>query len=439
MDLKRLKERTVLLVALTAFCWFSTFSHCRAEGKKENQSSFELSGSFRLRFEELDYYSIKQYGTGTHDGLLLWRTRVNARFKNGNNSSFLQLQDNRFTRSLLSVNDFPTCCPYQNFLDIRQAYYERKVDNKGGWSFRIGRQAIFYRDNRIFGPGDWGNTGRYTWDGLKLSKQIGSFDVDFLSAKRILYDPRHFDDEHYDFNMVAVYAHAGTNKQARDYFYVCKDDDEPVIGESGSGTSRRHTVGFHRRASKGLYDSSCTVALQFGDYGADSVRAYGLHLGTRVKINTIKGLHLGLDYALASGDSNPVDGKAETFDGVFGAVDKYYGRMNLFSWMNIEDLQFTVSSKPNNKWQIDTSLHWFHLNEDKDAWYYRTGKPVGRDRTGLSGDYVGRELDFLARVKMSKRFELLAGRCHFKAGTFPKNLGFDKDSDWTFLQMTYRF
>jgi len=36
-------------------------------------------------------------------------------------------------------------------------------------SFKAGRQRIFYGDKRIFGPEQWGNTGRWIWDAIKFS------------------------------------------------------------------------------------------------------------------------------------------------------------------------------------------------------------------------------------------------------------------------------
>ncbi len=37
---------------------------------------------------------------------------------------------------------------------------------------KAGRQSVSYADNRVFGPGNWGNVGRYWWDVVKLTLDI---------------------------------------------------------------------------------------------------------------------------------------------------------------------------------------------------------------------------------------------------------------------------
>ena len=431
----------MIVLSTTLFCVFyvtGLSTSCLAN-EKSHPLKIRVGGSVRLRFEELDNFNIKKFGSGTHDGFLLWRTRIDSQFSKGKDHLYLQIQDNRFTNSDFSVDDFPDKCPYQNFLDLRQAYFERKSSAENSWELRLGRQAICYRDNRIFGPGDWGNTGRYTWDGLKIQKKTCQKSVDFLVAKRILYDPRYFDNEHYDFTTLACYVQDERNEGASDLFWLYKNDENDIRGENGIGPERRHTLGFYKTIEKQYWNFESTFTFQIGEHGADSVKAHGMHIGVKFKPSSIKNLTLGIDYAMASGDSSPADGKVETFDGVFGAVDKYYGRMNLVSWMNIENWQFTLSTKLRKTMHFSASAHWFHLNEEKDCWYYRTGKPVAGDPLGLSGDYIGREIDLILKWQITSELELLAGKCHFSAGTFAKNMGSYESAGWSFIQLTSRF
>ena len=60
-------------------------------------------------------------------------------------------------------------------------------------------------------------------------------------------------------------------------------------------------------------------------------------------MKVIKSLNLkiGLGYTYASGD-DPNTSKRETFDGAFGASDKYYGRLNLMSWSNLKDYELFI-------------------------------------------------------------------------------------------------
>jgi hypothetical protein len=52
-----------------------------------------------------------------------------------------------------------TMNPNEEFFEIYDAYLEYNQILKD-LTVKLGRQKIFYGDSRIFGPGEWGNTGR---------------------------------------------------------------------------------------------------------------------------------------------------------------------------------------------------------------------------------------------------------------------------------------
>ena len=56
--------------------------------------------------------------------------------------------------------DFPASSSIVDTLDIRQFYVEWLRIGGRPLGFKVGRQQISYGDQRVFGPGNWGNTGR---------------------------------------------------------------------------------------------------------------------------------------------------------------------------------------------------------------------------------------------------------------------------------------
>lgn len=393
--------------------------------------TLDLGGSVRVRFEDQRGFNAKSYGATLDDSFLLERTRIDLdwRFR-PRERLFVQLQDNRVHGCDLVLADFTGASPYQDLLDLRQAYVDRKAPARGGWGYRLGRQAISYRDGRVFGPGDWGNTGRYAWDSLGLRLHTDVLDLDVFAAQRILFEPRDFDEKHHPYHVYAAYGRHGSDDAARDVFYVVKQDSEEL---------ERHSLGGFYRQRQGSIEVEGTMVLQLGSEGADDVRALGWHLGTGGTLPGRRQTRLGVDWTVGSGDEDPADGIAGTFDGVFGVVAKYYGRMNLFCWMNLQDLQVSVATTPRPGVRLTVDLHWFHLDEASDAWYYCTGTSVARDATGASGDYLGRELDAVLVWKARKDLELQAGRAHFAPGTFARNQGKGQGADWSFLQATWSF
>lgn len=129
----------------------------------------DLGASLRLRHEYQSGFDVRRYEPGTTDHFLLARVMLdlNLRF-DSERRVFLQLRDAHAPGTRLERSDFRRSNPVEDILDIRQAYFEwRKI---GGTSLglKFGRQQISYGDQRIFGPGLWGNTGRNAWDAAML-------------------------------------------------------------------------------------------------------------------------------------------------------------------------------------------------------------------------------------------------------------------------------
>ncbi|VBB45461.1 conserved hypothetical protein [uncultured Desulfatiglans sp.] len=410
----------------------------RLKGIELGPGKLDLSANVRFRYEYMDQFNIQTYGTGRDDEVLLTRVRINLGYRLPQKAMFfVQLQDARFFLSDLDKDDFGRSCPYLNELDLRQAFMEWREIGKSPLGFKVGRQAIKYGDNRIFGPGDWGNVGRYTWDAGKLLWQSKSVDVDVFAGERIFYLKDEFDDEHYPYKAYAAYAQIKAVPDNKlDLFYVVKyDSDETTKGESGLGDLLVQTVGFYAKGKWNRLDYASTFAYQFGDYGQDSVRAFGFNVEGGYTFPAPWKPRLAAALSYASGDDDPKDGRHGTFDGVFGAIDLYYGRMNLFSWMNLVDLQVGVGVKPAEKMKLSLDYHHFRLAEDRDAWYYCTGKKMRWDPTGSSGSELGDEIDLIWKYQVCPRIGLMAGCAGFYPGEFVEKTGSHEDAYWAFGQI----
>lgn len=267
-------------------------------------------------------------------------------------------------------------CPYWDYMDLRQAYVERLPGESSPLGFKVGRQAISYADNRVWGPGEWGNVGRYTWDAAKLIVDVPPARIDFIFGDRIKYDPAGFDGDHYQFHAYGVYA---------------------------------------------------------------TVEAYGANARLGYTFDVPWKLRIGAEVSYGSGDPNPGSGRYQTFDGLFGAVDSMYGRMNLFSWKNLHDYQASLSIKPTKKVALSLDWHFFRLDKAKDAWYYCNGRPQREDPTGAAGTELGHEIDLIAKYKCSEHLDFQTGYAHFFPGRFIRRTGPSPDADWVFVQLVYGF
>jgi hypothetical protein len=407
-------------------------------------SRLDIGGSLRYRYEHQENFNIKRYADPLRpdDDLVLQRFRLDFDFHlNDRADAYVELQDARAFGSDFTIEDFVLGCPYWNYFDLRQAYVEwhRLVDTALG--FKIGRQSISYADNRIWGPGEWGNVGRYSWDAVKVYWETRRAKIDFIFGDRIRYLPTDFDSEHFNFHAYGIYASMKELPCTLDLFWIRKASREGYVVNAQGQTADVdvNTVGLyfdghpHER-----WRCRGTLAHQFGSHNGAGVSAYGANVRLARIWSQSRKVTTAFEYSYASGDSSPGEGSFQTFDGVFGAIDMMYGRMNLVSWQNLHDYQFQIAFVPRNKTRIVLDWHLFYLDKAEDAWYYCSGRPQRRDPTGASGTQLSQEIDLVARYKHSPQLDLQAGYAHFFPGAFIRNTGPSPDADWFFFQFQYK-
>lgn len=406
-----------------------------------------LDFSERVRYEHYDNFTIKGYGTDENDHLMLMRTRVGVEYRlnppaDGTAPRFyVQFQDARHWLSDLDRNDFPHTCPYFDQCDLRQAFVEWRHIGGGPLGLKAGRQSVSYADNRVFGPGNWGNVGRYWWDVVKLTLDTAPAAIDFLYGRRVISEPVSPNDRHYDFDMVGVYAQAKNLPFDLHGFYVLRHNDHgDVRGERGTGDRRTHSLGLYLDGTAGRWDYGATAVGQFGEFGGDDICAFGGNARLGYTFDAPWKPRLGAEFSYASGDGDPADGRHETFDGVFGAVDCLYGRMNMFSWKNLEDYRLSASISPLAGLKLSVDYHVLRLASDNGAWYWCNCKPMRRTPGGGAGRTVGSEIDVVARWKINAHWDLMAGYGHFFPGSYIESTGGNAGhADWVFTQVTFTF
>ncbi len=397
----------------------------------------------RARYESFGGYNVKGYALADRDQVLLLRTRVDLDYRldppaaSSTFRLFVQMQDARDWLSDLGHDDFAGSNPFYDVTELRQGFVTWQGIGATSLKLQLGRQNISYADNRVFGPGEWGNVGRYWWDAARLTVPVGATQLELLYGQRVVSEPESFNDQHHGFEMAAAYAHIGGLPLRLDAFYVLRLDDHELRGEHGIGEETRHSTGVSFEGDRGAWDFRGTLVAQLGSSGGDDIRTLGGNLRAGYTFPTRWRPWLAAEVSYASGDADPDDGHRGTFDGVFGAIDKVYGRMNFFSWKNLEDYQLSASARPYGRLQLLLELHLFRLAAAGDAWYWASGNQMRRDPTGGSGRTVGTELDLVVTWTLSENLGLFAGYCHFVPGEFVRNTGDDPRADWTFLQLTW--
>ena len=445
-----------ILAVLSVVLLFQGFlGHGIAQSQEEKLT---FGANIRFRYEFQDNFNQLYYGDNpkrgaSNDGFLLGRFRAGFDYKPYKNihlSLWMQdsevwdiaLPDSAFYKGNFGMEHNPN----KDRWELWDTYLEIKELSGLPLSFKGGRQRIFYGDKRIFGPGEWGNTGRWIWDAIKFSYKFKGGFVDPYYGRTQLHEPNEFSFSHrHGFESGGFYSHFELPEKffhiVLEPFFMTKDDDHNRYkGEDQRmGNLDSYYWGFRtcRKDIKG-FDYDLTFISQRGDFSHDDIKAYGYHLLLAYNFKNINiKPRISIEYSFGSGDSNPNDGDHETFDGAFGARDKMYGRMNLFHWKNIEDVQINLEIKPKKWLYLKAEFHKFWLAEKEDAWYLNAKEY--RDKTGSSGDEVGRELDILAMFNLSKKNQIQLGFGHFWPDEFANKQASHKEANWVFFQWMYKF
>jgi hypothetical protein len=437
---RKILSKALVVVFSTAFLWSEVSGDTNNE-QPEKTKLLSIGGTYRLRGELQDGFNIRSYGTGTREDYLLSRLRLDIDLRlSANFHIHAQIQDARTLGLSFSDKDFADANnPYHDPFDINQLYFEYSPAKTV--SLKIGRQAISYGDRRVFGPGDWGNTGRYAWDAVRIEINEKSFTSHWLVGRFVLHDPDRWPNA--SAPGPTAYASYNTIKSLPfllGVFYVHKYDGRgSTKGEKGAGNLSSHSAGFRIDGQGGRWDYSAMFVGQVGKWGPDDLKAFGLAFSLGYTFAISWKPHLMIQYILGSGDKDPEDGIHGTFDGLFSGADTVlYGWMNLFFWQNLREFRVDLVLTPTETFTFRGEYHYFTLDDAKDAWYYPS-RAVRRDTTGSSGRLLGHEVDLTVRKKITGWLEVLSGVCFFLPGEYVKKTGQSPAAKWFFLEATFYF
>lgn len=460
----------------------------------ETPPRFRLDGQIRTRYEYFSPFSYTPAGVEQSDDAVFLRTRLGATFHPHELvAARIQLQDSRIwgeEGSNTATQPVGSVTTSIDNVDVHQAYVDlphlfQDALGKGALAFRLGRQELSYGDQRLVSPLDWSNVGR-AWDAARLiidpPEAPGNLKIDLFAS--IIRDTVSSNTGGGPTGVSSV-----DEKQGFHGLYAAFEDIRPAqqwTWTDGSGASRpvlgRHqfdlysfyrdladgaftaedsqrgdvdevTLGLRaagelgRTASGSGLDYSGEFAQQLGSFAGDDINAYGYAVTSGY---TLAGgalgeskMRLGLEFDHGSGDSDPDDGKHETFDPLFPFGHNFQGIQDTFSWKNGQDLAVHWRLNPpasTRVLEVEGQFHLFWLTEEKDGWFNAGLAQIRRDATGASGRFVGSEIDFQVKYALVPQVAIIwAGYAHFFPGEFVRDTGKSPDRDFVFAQLGVNF
>jgi hypothetical protein len=401
----------------------------------ENTATYlRLGGQVRVRGEAWENFG---FAVDEDDAFLLLRLRAHADLHLGEavrifvegKSATATDRDLPGGRRTLDVDE----------LDLQNAFVDLAHD-LAGWraTLRLGRQELSYGAQRLVSPLDWSNTRR-TWDGARIITRREDWRVDAFATRPVAieqYSLNEPDDDQAFYGVYAAYAPTG-GKQGVDLYWLRLDRDELPGGDE-----ERATVGARGYTVCPLtgVDVEGEAGWQYGDAGSRDIEAWFAAVTAGY---TWSGLAIkpraAIGYDMASGDDDPGDGTAGTFNQLFPLGHAYLGYLDVLGRQNITDFHQSVSWWPvPGAVQIKIDHHVFHRAETADAAYNVGGGVLREGDAGTSSD-LGRELNLTLTWKRDRHTMLTAGYGRFWTGTFIEQSGPSEDIDFFHAAAQFTF
>jgi hypothetical protein len=395
-----------------------------------------LNGEYRVRFEGLGGNAFKP---DNNDAYVLGRARVNTTILPTN---WMKLQFQGQDGQVWGKNPKPDAPPFEDTFDVRQAFVEFGNVESSKLGLRVGRQELFFGEQRLIGHLNWTNTAR-SFDAIRASYRSTDYRIDAFAASVVNLRDGSFNRRTDGNNLHGVYtSFSKAVPKATVEPYVFWRLSRGVRSESGTtGKLDFKTVGL-RWVGKlpANLDYGIEVAGQTGSLSVDDVRAFAGHWVVGYTIPKIKTTPRAfVEYNYASGDRNPTDGRRGTFDQLYATGHDKIGLADQVGWRNVEHGRAGVELKPTQKLSMSGSYHTGWLANAHDGLYSASGALVARVADGTAGRRIGQEADIQGTYPLTPHMQLGVGYAHIFPGTFLKNATPGKPYNFSYVMITYLF
>jgi len=406
-------------------------------------AQFSISAELRPRFE-MDNGAIKP----RHDSISPFyfatnRSRIRLDFKQEKYQMRFTLQDVR----VWGNGDIYTSTGLwasTSSLDVYEAWFRLKLGGKS--NITIGRQELKYDDQRLISWRNWNQYGlaydaivyNFKNNGWELNAGASYNNMINLRTGKPIEDDELFNQN----NLIKTLNFIYLRKKISDHVSA----SATIVGSGYTNESQPGTI--YMMATYGLwggfnfggFDASVNAYYQNGHaQSGKNVSAYMLTLNPGYKTGKFR-FGVGLDYI--SGDdanSSYYGEKEKTFNKMYGAVFKYYGWMNYYTYMKastknggLMDIYPNLKYSINKKHVIDAYYHLFSLANS-----VKLGTDIINDKN------LGSEFDLRYTYKIMPDINLQAGfSYYFVTETLEqiKGVGVDNSSApyWTWVMITFK-
>jgi hypothetical protein len=199
-------------------------------------------------------------------------------------------------------------------------------------------------------------------------------------------------------------------------------------------------AGLRWAGTRGWWDFSTESVFEFGHVGTDRIRAWAgiADLGYTFDKHRLRP-RLFAEFAYASGDRDPKDGRRGTFDQLYPNIHNHNGLADQVAWQNLKEFRAGARISPYRRWTVAPTYSTWWLANPTDGFYNSSGTIVARDPKGLSGTHIGEEFDLESYYRISRLFEIGAGIGRIFPGRFLASTGHGHSYTYPYVMLNYNF
>ena len=386
-------------------------------------SEWEFSGEIR---ERATWASALDFDDDATDTGSFWTQRVRLTADYGDGA----LLAGRLTFLSALQGGSDTSPVEENLLDFQEAWLRLNVR---GTALTLGRQEVILGSQRLVGSRD-GTNVRRNWDGARATLDAAGWHIDAFTLQLVDVEPNGVfnDTSDEDRVLAGVYATRDLGWTGLDLYYLYARFDERTTIE-GLANQDRHSIGARGFGERGRAFWNWEAIYQFGRHGADDIRAWTLATNTGLQLEGAWSPRAMLSVNVASGDSEPDDGRLETFDALYprGNYFSELAQLGPANFVNVNPY-LTITPADRVTMSFDVNLYW--RLETSDGIYGPAGNLI-RLPGGSDERFVNTALSATVEWELDRHFLLGLSLTHSRPEAFIEETGPSDTSN--FAQFTF--
>lgn len=372
-------------------------------------AQFNFTGQYMGRGEMRHGYGTLA-DTGQSPGMF-----ISQRFRLGTEYKHEQFKMNFAIQDVRTWGNVPNAAiDTKGFLSVYEANIELLMSKH--WSVKVGRQAISYDDDRIFGTLDWAMQGR-RHDAAIFKYHDSTWTVDAGFAYNQNGESSKW--AQYTLNNYKTFQYLWANKKIGkgNYSFLFLNNGmaynklDPTTGVTDSITAYSQTVGLRGEYKADKFNFSGYAYYQMGKVGSKDVKAYDI--SGEIGYKPMKGLLFTLGAELLSGTSqiDTANKVNNSFNPLYGTNHRFNGYMDYFyvgNHANSVGLMdgYLMMSYAKNKCIYSLNGHYFNAAAD-------VMDPTVTTELAARDSHLGSELDVTFLYNYSQGVSIQAGYSQF--------------------------